>query len=157
MTEIGEAQKSRILGLPVTDAQEKRIEVLAKKAGAAKAKAGPKAAPKKKRFEISELTASEPSDGEVDGDVAVTLYRKPSDRAPGDSKRGRPKRLHIAGEMRPDQTACTKKLKISTLLSVATADLNLTATMCCEGCVRTRPNRFPDHVVQYLKKPTPAM
>ena len=51
VTEIGEAQKSRILGLPATDAQEKRIEVLAKKAGAAKAKAGPKAAPKKKRFE----------------------------------------------------------------------------------------------------------
>ena len=98
-----------------------------------------------------ELTSSEPSDGEIEAENAIVLYRKSSDYR---------NRLHIQNELVPSVTACDKHHMIENLTPVSVPDDDLarmTSTDSkkvglCVACVAARPDRFPAAVVQALVK-----
>jgi hypothetical protein len=101
------------------------------------------------RCDPDELTSSEPSDGEIEAECAVVLFRKSSDYR---------NRLHIQNELVPSVTACPKHFMIEDMTSVPVPEVELAAMTStgskgvglCVACVTARPDRFPESVVQAL-------
>ena len=100
-----------------------------------------------------EISASEPSDGEIEAENVVTLFRHKSHSR---------NRLHIPNMLKPSVTACSKSNKAVLIADLVPHSLNeeqLSAITShdpakgprlCAACVTARPDRFPEPVVRAL-------
>ena len=103
--------------------------------------------------DTDEISASEPSDGEVEAENVVTLFRCKSHVR---------NRLHIPNMLTPSVTACIPHkgkapIPIQDLIAHSLTDEELaaitsrnpeTGPRLCAACVTARPDRFPEAVVR---------
>ena len=105
-----------------------------------------------------EISASAPSDGEIEAENVVTLFRFKSHTR---------NRLHIPNMLQPSVTACSKaktvliadlvphSLSEEELASITSNDPKKGPRLC-SACVTARPDRFPEPVVRALVKGPPG-
>jgi len=111
--------------------------------------------------DTDEISASEPSDGEVEAENVVTLFRY---------KTHIRNRLHIPNMLTPSVTACIphkskQPIPIQDLIPHSLKDEDLEAITSrdpesgprlCTACVTARPDRFPEAVVRaHVRAPGP--
>ena len=110
---------------------------------------------------LDELSASEPSDGEVEAENMVTFFRYKSHPR---------NRLHLPDALTPSVTACIPHkhktpIQIRDLVPHSLKDEELEAITSrdpdsgprlCVACVTARPDRFPEAVVRaHVRAPSP--